>query len=132
MKLSNIIFYDGNCGFCSFWVQFILKHDTKSKFRFAAQQGAFGRQYLTVRQTAIDRFDTIYVLNAQGKLLSRSSAVIYILSELGGVFVLFKLALLIPKFIRDGVYRFIAAHRSRIFRPYCVLPAPGQRERFIG
>ena len=43
------VLYDGECGFCNFWVHWILKKDTKNNFLFASLQSDFGQQFLNER-----------------------------------------------------------------------------------
>jgi len=77
--------------------------------------------------------DTLVGLQ-EGKVFVYSRAVAAALYELGGIWrILSKVIGLFPANIADGVYRFIARHRLRIFRKkeYCQLPDPSQANKFI-
>ena len=63
----------------------------------------------------------------------RGDAVLEITRELPGCGVLFRIARITPKPIRDSVYRIIARHRYRIFgkRDQCMVPTQDMQNRFI-
>lgn len=64
--------------------------------------------------------------------LVRSAAAIRAARYLGGGWsVVGVLASLVPRPIRDWVYRQIARHRHRIGGPACVIPTAEQRSRFL-
>ena len=46
LKNHGLIFYDGECGFCQFWIQFLLKRDYKNYFLFAPLQGKLALKYI--------------------------------------------------------------------------------------
>ena len=45
-RSNPIILYDGVCGLCNRLVQFVLKHDSRDYFRFAALQSDFAIRVL--------------------------------------------------------------------------------------
>ena len=55
------VLYDGECGFCNFWVHWILKKDTKNNFLFASLQSDFGQQFLNERNLESKNLDTLYL-----------------------------------------------------------------------
>ncbi len=67
--------------------------------------------------------NTVVVISTQGAVLVKSNAIIYALRALGGVFRIFVLAKLVPRFIRDYMYDFIARNRYRFFgkASYCTI-----------
>ena len=78
------VFYDGDCGFCNFWVQWILNNDKKDKFLFASLQGNFGQIFLKERNLETKNFNTIYLWKPEDYYLEKSSAIIKIAENLGG------------------------------------------------
>ena len=50
-----ILVFDAHCLLCSGWVQFLLRHDTKKRIRFASIQGAAGQRLLA--QGEVRRWD---------------------------------------------------------------------------
>lgn len=74
-----------------------------------------------------------FLLIENGQVYHRSTAALRVCRYLGGGWPLCYALLIIPRFIRDGVYNFIARHRYRWFgrRDHCMIPTPDIRERFL-
>lgn len=126
-----VIFFDGHCVLCHFWVKQILKYDAKDRFSFAELEGKLGQQFLTER--GLEAEDSI-VLWEKGKAYwLRSAAVFIIAQKLGGMFGLLTIFRFLPSFLTDGVYRLVAQNRKRWFGTHenCPPPPPGFKERFI-
>ena len=73
----------------------------------------------------------LYLKN--GKVLTESSAVLGILSDLGGLWKLLSIFKLIPPFIRNAAYRFCAKRRYRVFGilDACIIPSSDWENRFL-
>jgi len=134
-----ILLYDGVCGLCNRLVQFVLKRDHAAQLRFASLQSDFAVRILA-RHRVNSQLETVSVvlpdspLRQSDSLLQRSQAVIFVLSQLGGIWPAAAFLLrLIPGPIRDWGYSLIARHRYRIFGRYeaCPLPSPETRARFL-
>lgn len=125
---DNIVFYDGDCGFCNSSVQFILDKK-KAIFHFLPLQSDISKQILDKHNTSIN-LDTIYYLKA-GKLYNRSSAALQIARGLKGGYPLIFACYIIPKFIRDPFYNLIAKNRHKIKAGYCMIPTPEDQKYFI-
>lgn len=126
------IFYDGDCGFCNYWVQWILKNDKKSFFLFASLQSEFGQNFLKQKKINTSDFTTIYLWKPNEYYLDKSQAIIKIFQCIGG----FKGALayvakIFPKSLLDIFYNKISRNRFRISSNFCMLPSVSERERFI-
>lgn len=130
-KNKHIIFYDGDCGFCNFWVQWILKRDHKNQFLFAALQSELGQSFLTDRQLETKDFDSIYLWNPASYYLKKSDAAIKIGQLLGGVYQLSIAGKILPYSIRDGIYDKIAKRRKSLMAGQCLLPTAEERKKFI-
>ena len=132
-----ILFYDGVCGLCDRAVQFVLRHDTEGRFRFAAVQSDYARPVLARYGRDPRDLDTMYLLLGPGtpheQLLAKSDAILAILRQLDGAWRLLAAACVLPRTLRDRAYDFIARHRYRWFGRYdqCRLPRPEERERFV-
>lgn len=122
-----IILFDGVCTLCNGWVDFVMRHDRRARFRFAPLQSAIGR-----RLAGPDAGASI-VLVGDGYRVDQSTAVLTILSGLGGPWTVFRMLFLVPRPLRDACYRIVAANRYRWFgrRETCRLPTPGERARFV-
>jgi predicted DCC family thiol-disulfide oxidoreductase YuxK len=128
----SIVLFDGVCNLCNRSVQFILRHDRKKKFKFASLQGKTGQALL--QQYGIGQNEpNSFVLINDGKVYTRSTAVMRMLKMLGGGWALFYFFIIIPVFIRDGVYNWVARNRYKWFgkRDSCMLPGPALKDRFL-
>ena len=129
-----VVVFDGVCVLCGGWVRFLLRRDRRARLRFAAMQTPVGRALLAGHGLDPEDPATFLVLR-DGRALTDGDALAAVLDLLGGRWRL-PAALLrrMPRGIRDGAYRLLARNRYRWFgrRRDCLLPAPGQRERFIG
>ena len=128
----SIILFDGVCNLCNGAVNFVIKRDPGNVFKFTPLQEKQG--VLLLKKHAIDaqELDSI-VLVENKKVYTKSSAALRIARKLSGLWPLFFVLLIIPRFIRDGVYDFIAKNRYKWFgkKKQCMIPTPGLREKFL-
>jgi len=131
------VLYDGVCGLCNRLVQFILKRDSRDRFRFASLQSTFGQTILKRHGADPLDLDTFYVVldyeSPSERLLARSDGVVYALTTLGGIWKIAAVGKALPKSLCDGLYNLVARNRYRIFGKYesCMLPEPKQRAKFL-
>lgn len=132
-----IVLYDGVCGLCNRLNQFLLKRDQHDRLRFASLQSSLAES-LTLRHGANPKdLDTVYVVVDHGlpgeHLLSRSDAIIYVVTQLGGVWKVMGLAKVLPKALRNIAYNIVAKNRYRVFGKHdsCMLPDPTNKEKFL-
>jgi len=135
---NPIILYDGVCGLCNRLVQFLLKHDKQGRLRFASLQSHFAAKVLQRHGIDPKDLDTLHVIENYDQpdegVLQRSDAILRAGRELGGLWgVSSTAAKVIPRALRDLVYRSVARNRYRVFGKYdtCMLPEPNQRSRFL-
>ena len=137
---TNVVFFDGVCGLCNRFVDFVLSRDRRETIRFAPLQGeTASRQQLAQRFAKQSNlgpaiFDTVVWADEAGELFARTSAVVRVLWQLGGIWTLFGALLwLIPRPLRDIGYRIVSANRYRLFgqKETCRLPTPNERRRFL-
>ena len=129
---ENIVLFDGVCNLCNGLVRFIIKRDKEGKFKFASLQSETGQQRLAQFGLANNEFSS-FVLIRDGSYYLRSTGVLKMLKELGGIWKLFYVLLFIPRPLRDLLYDGIAKSRYRIFgkRDNCMIPTPELKERFL-
>ena len=125
------VFFDGDCGICNYWVQWILKNDHRKQFLFSALQSDFGQKFLKERNLENRNFDTLYLWKPKSFYQTKSHAAFSIAKILGGKYSVFGYFNVFPKIITDFVYDRIAANRQRISGSQCVLPTDVQKSRFI-
>jgi predicted DCC family thiol-disulfide oxidoreductase YuxK len=133
-----ILLYDGVCGLCNRLNQFVLGRDAAGIFRFASLQSALASRVLQRHGESPQDLDTFYVIvnpdQPDEYLRSRSDAAIFVMQTLGGFWrAIGAIMKLVPKALRDWVYRLIARNRYRVFgrADMCFLPPPRYRERFL-
>jgi predicted DCC family thiol-disulfide oxidoreductase YuxK len=135
---NPIILYDGVCGFCNRTVQFILKRDSKDRFRFATLQSEFAGNLLRKHGLSAQSLDSVYLVLDVGQPTERlqvsSNASISIGRELGIFWrTMANLLSIVPQFFRDWGYSIIARYRYHIFGKYdvCPLPKASDRHKFL-
>ena len=126
----NIIIYDGVCGFCNKWVQFILNNKPDNHIRFIAYQSEFAQSYID--KYGIDDINSILLIEGN-KFYDRSNAILRIMRLLGSNWKYVYYLIYIPRPIRDVVYTIFAKNRYKLQGKvdYCRLPTSGERELFV-
>lgn len=129
----SVVLFDGMCALCDGWVDFILRHDRESIFRFSALQSEAGRAILN-RVDPQGELDGGSIVLVEGdQAYCRSTAILRILRGLGLPFSLAYVSISIPQAIRDYFYNVVAVHRLRWFgeRETCRIPTPAELSRFL-
>ncbi|MBE0648668.1 MAG: thiol-disulfide oxidoreductase DCC family protein [Bacteroidales bacterium] len=132
MNPDRLIIFDGVCNLCNGTVRFIISRDRKKRFKFLPLQSEAGHEMLsTLSLTQLNQSTVAYIKD--GILYQKSAAVLNILRDLGGCWKLFYGLVVVPSFIRDGIYDIVARKRNRWFgrRDSCMIPSPDIRERFL-
>ncbi|CCQ91239.1 conserved hypothetical protein [Nitrospina gracilis 3/211] len=125
-----IIFFDGMCGLCNGFVDFLIRADKAKVFRFSPLQGETARRVLgTAGEHPMDSV----VLVEGDRVFVKSTAALRIFRRLGGVWSLLWIFRWVPVPIRDGMYGWIAKNRYRLFgkKETCRIPSPEEHERFL-
>jgi len=133
-----IVFYDGICGLCNRLVQFLLKRDRHDRLRFASLQSDFASRVLSRHGIDPKDLDTVHVVEhyqqSNERVLDRSDAILRAGRELGGFWgASSAVGGIVPRALRDLVYRLVATNRYRVFGKYdtCMLPDANQRSKFL-
>jgi predicted DCC family thiol-disulfide oxidoreductase YuxK len=127
-ETKQIVFYDGVCGICNHYVDFIIRRDRKNLFLFAPLQGETAKIYgLSLEST------NSIALKTSDKITLKSTAVLQIISQLGGIWVLVKILYIFPEFLRDFFYRVFADSRYLLKgkKTECRIPDPSERLKFL-
>jgi len=129
---QNILLFDGVCILCNGFVRFLLARDKQAKFRFAPLQSAIGQKLLAEQHLSTTDLTSV-VLIQNNKHYLKSKAALMVLKELGGVWKLFTVFLLVPRPIRDFLYDIVAKNRYRWFGKMdaCILPNEEEKGRFL-
>ncbi len=126
---ERLILYDGDCGLCNAWVDFVLKQDKHKRFKFAPLQSEVAK--VIDLDAAVNLKSIVYVRS--GRKYSKSGAALRILRDLGGIWLITWIFWFIPFFIRDLIYVLIAKNRYRIFgkTTSCRIVNPEDQDRFL-
>jgi len=124
---DKVIIFDGLCGLCNKSVDILIKLDRHKMFKYTSLQGEY------VKQLGIEEDLDSIVFFEEGKLYYKSTAILRILRNLGGVWVLTNVFYLIPTFLRDAIYDVIAKYRYKIFGKMesCRMPKVDEEALFI-
>jgi predicted DCC family thiol-disulfide oxidoreductase YuxK len=129
---NYILLFDGVCNLCVGVVNFTIKRDSEEKFKFAALQSESGQALLKKYHLPTNNFGSFVFIKGEQYFL-KSSAALHVLKELGGVWKLFYLFIIIPAPLRDFIYHIVARTRYSIFgkRDSCMIPTPAVKRRFL-
>ncbi|MCY3713366.1 MAG: DCC1-like thiol-disulfide oxidoreductase family protein [Gemmatimonadetes bacterium] len=149
-RRQPILFFDGVCGLCNRFVDFMLWSDSRHRFRYAPLQGVTARRLLGVDGEAGDRQPEggkagdqqagreaveprSFIFLDTDRCFEQSNAVLHAMVRLGGAWRLIAVLYVFPRPLRDFVYRVVARNRYRWFgrRDACRLPTPDERARFL-
>jgi predicted DCC family thiol-disulfide oxidoreductase YuxK len=125
---SDIVFFDGVCNLCNAFVDFVIRRN--SDLRFSSLQGQTAAK--TLPPQLVNDLPSV-VLKHGDQVFTESTAALKILVQLNGLWFLMGVFLIVPKLLRDPVYRWIGRHRYAWFgkRETCRLPTPEERSRFL-
>ena len=129
---QNLILFDGVCNLCNGFVQFVIRHDKKKKFKFSSLQSSFSQVLIAENYPELKEMNS-FAYSPIAEMVVRSTAALYILKDLGGIFSLTFGAMIIPAFIRDFFYNWLSARRYKFFgkSAVCMVPTAELRERFL-
>jgi predicted DCC family thiol-disulfide oxidoreductase YuxK len=130
--VSAAILFDGVCNLCNGVVRFVIARDPSARFSFAALQSPAAASLLQEAHATAPLPDSI-VLVEDERIYTRSDAALRIARGLRFPWPLAYGFIVVPRFVRDSVYDFIATHRYRWFgrRDVCMVPTPDLSRRFL-
>ncbi len=133
MKEHPLILFDGICNFCNSAVNFVIKKDKGAIIHFAPLQSPKGRLYLKQYNYPVNNLNS-FVFIEDNKVYTKSTAALKVCRHLKGGWPLCYGFIIVPKFIRDGIYSWVAKNRYKWFgvRQECMMPTPEVRSRFVG
>ncbi|XDD52012.1 thiol-disulfide oxidoreductase DCC family protein [Leptospira sp. WS92.C1] len=131
-KETSIVFFDGVCNLCNSTVLFFIDRNPKNNLRFASLQSG-AAQALLGKKIGLGEFPSSVLLLENGILYQKSDAVLNISKYLSFPWNIFFLFRLVPRFLRDIVYDWIAKNRYRWFGKLevCRIPSPNLKSRFL-
>jgi predicted DCC family thiol-disulfide oxidoreductase YuxK len=132
MNVQPVILFDGVCNFCNSAVNFVIKRDKKKVILFAPLQTDTGEKLLQQYGLPPNNMES-FVFIENEKPYTRSTAVLRVCRHLHALWPLCYGFMIVPKFIRDGIYNWTARNRYKWFgtRQECMIPTPDIKARFL-
>ncbi len=130
--VDKIVLFDGVCNLCNNTVQFLIRRDRKGVLKFASLQSDIGQSILEKHHLNNQNIDSI-VFVENNQIYYFSDAPLRIVRYLGGAWWILGSLRIVPRVVRDGVYKWIARHRYRWFgkQAHCILPRAEWKNRFL-
>ena len=129
---KKIVLFDGTCNFCSYWVQYLLKHERNQELYFASLQSDKGIELLKEYNLYNKGIDSVVFINGE-KAYVKSGAALRLTTFLKGLYPILIILLAVPRFIRDWGYDVIAKNRYNFKgkSESCFIPNENERKRFL-
>ena len=127
-----ILFFDGVCNLCEGFVQWVIKRDPKGLIYYASLQSEFAKEFTTGTALNVENVSSV-ILYYKGQFYTESDVPLLLASLLGYPWKLTYPFILLPRIIRDNIYRWIASNRYRWFgkKDECMIPTPALQSRFL-
>ena len=131
-KNHKIILFDGVCNLCNSSINFVIKNDKKDVFRFAALQSEIGQEYISKFNIDPSQTDSIILIDGD-KHYIKSSAALTIARYLKSSYPLFYVFMIIPVFIRNWIYDYVAKNRYKWYgkKESCMIPTLELKSKFL-
>ena len=129
LEKYTIVMYDGSCGFCNAYIQFILDNNPSYTLKFVSQQSEIGKEL--IRHLYIKEYMTSIIVIQNGQYYKKSTAIFKIMKQLGTSWKYVRYLQIIPARISDFVYTIIAKHRYKLARQHCRLITKEEQHFFI-
>jgi predicted DCC family thiol-disulfide oxidoreductase YuxK len=128
----QIVYFDGVCNLCEGTVQFLLKKNKKKNLLFASLQSDPGQKMLRQFELPLNNFNS-FVFVENGKLYQRSTGALRVTRHLQGLWPMLYAFIIVPPFIRNAVYDYVARNRYKWYgkKNECWLPTPEIKKRFL-
>lgn len=130
---KKLILFDGVCNLCNSSVQYVIKHDKSNKFIFAPLQGITGKSIVEHYNIETSKIDSIILYTPEKGIEYKSTAALKVASKLGFPTNVLCIFLIIPAFIRNWVYDFIAKNRYKWYgkKEACLIPTAELKSKFL-
>ena len=130
---KKLILFDGVCNLCNTSVQYVIKHDKKNTFMFAPLQSNMGKQLINTYNIDTSKVDSILLYTPNKGIVAKSTAALKVASKLGFPSNLLSVFLMVPAFLRNWVYDFIAKNRYKWYgkKEACMIPTPELKSKFL-
>ena len=126
-----LLLFDGVCNLCAYEVQFLISHDPEGNLMFTSQQSEKGQAILKKFNLEHLTSQTVVLID-NNLVFTKSRAIVRTFKYLEGFWYYGYYFKIIPSFISDFFYQFVAANRFRWFgkKEACWIPTKALRQRF--
>jgi|TARA_Y100000385_G_C12945069_1_gene572939 predicted DCC family thiol-disulfide oxidoreductase YuxK len=129
-NLKTVVFIDDDCIFCNYWGNFILKND-QSKSIFVSPANSSVYKELQKKFNLLPNPKETIILLHNNDVFEKSNAVIKIASLMKSWHSFLVISYIIPIFIRDFFYDFIAKNRKSIMKDTCVIDELKEKDKYV-
>lgn len=131
MYMIPIVLFDGECNYCNLMVKFSLKWTRPQALRFASLQSEVGKKLKEHFHVPAEVDSVIFIESGQAHLYS--TAALRVCRYFRFPASLLSVFLIVPLFIRQPFYKWIARRRYNWFgkSETCRVPTPSERHLFI-
>jgi len=132
LENNKIILFDGVCNLCNGAINYVIKKDKKNVFKFAPLQSEIGIKLTSKFNIDTSKVDSIILVDGE-KHYEKSSAALHIAKHLSGAYPLLFGFMIVPKFIRNEVYDYVARNRYKWFgkKESCMIPTAELQSKFL-
>ena len=132
MSKQSIILFDGVCNLCNGVVSFVIKRDKKNSLQFAPLQSETAYVLLSKYKMYTQEMQS-FIFIENGKVDTQSTAALRVCRHLSGAWPALYTLIIIPSFIRNSIYKWIAKNRYKWFgkKDECMIPTPELRAKFL-
>ena len=133
-KDKELILFDGVCNLCNSSVLYVIKRDKKNIFLFAPLQSKIGQTVINEFNIDTEKTDSILLYQPkERKIYQKSNAALRIAKKLSFPTNLLAVFLIIPAFIRDWFYNYVARNRYKWYgkKDTCMIPTPELKMKFL-
>lgn len=133
-KDKELILFDGVCNLCNSSVLYVIKRDKKNTFLFAPLQSKIGQTVINEFNIDTEKTDSILLYQPkERKIYQKSNAALRVAKKLSFPTNLLAVFLIIPAFIRDWFYNYVARNRYKWYgkKDACMIPTPELKMKFL-
>ncbi len=129
LEKYTIVMYDGNCGFCNTYIQFILDNKPSEKLRFIAQQSAKG--LALIKQLQIQGHETSIIVIENKHYYQKATAIFKMMKYLGSSWRYLHCLSIIPSIITNTIYNIVSKYRYQLAPKQCRLITKEEQAFFL-
>jgi predicted DCC family thiol-disulfide oxidoreductase YuxK len=130
--INNVVLFDGVCNLCNKSVDFLVRNEKGNSLYFASLQSDVGKKL--IKKSDLTQVPDSILFYQDGEVYVRSQAILKITKFLQLPYRFGNVFYIVPKVVRDGIYKLIARNRYRWFgkKETCRVPTMADKSKFLG